>query len=75
MSDGDLLQAYDDAVGDSDDHLAGLRAVERAARVAALREAAELLDANAAHCGPLTDAILRSNADALRARAEGQSNG
>lgn len=34
MSDGDLLQAYDDAVGDSDDHLAGLRAVERAARAA-----------------------------------------
>lgn len=33
MSDGDLVQEYDNAVGDSDDHLAGLRAVERAARV------------------------------------------
>ncbi|MCA3177603.1 MAG: hypothetical protein O9345_16245 [Burkholderiaceae bacterium] len=32
MSDGDLLQAYDNAVGDSDDHRAGRRAVERAAR-------------------------------------------
>lgn len=47
MSDGDLLQAYDDAVGDSDDHLAGLRAVERAARAAAFRDAADVCESMA----------------------------
>lgn len=74
MSDGDLLQEYDNAVGDSDDHLAGLRAVERAARVAALREAAEVCDQIALDTdGPA--ALAWDCADALRARAERQSNG
>lgn len=61
MSDDDLRRAYDTAWPFPNAHLAGLRAVKRAARAAAFREAAGLaLDAN-----------LSKLAETLRARGEG----
>lgn len=70
MTDAELLTTYDDAAlaFGGDDHLAGLRAVERAARAAAFREAAELCERWADKWRPGVPVL----ADALRAHSEGE---
>ena len=84
MTDDEIIAAYDSQIGaGAGYHRAGLRAVERAARAAAFREAAEVCadmaeDGRSAQLEGYTvssDAIRAHEmcADALRARAESEA--
>lgn len=84
MSDDDLRRAYDTAWPFPNAHLAGLRAVERAARAAAFDDVvAGIRAVQAAYDEqegrPNVPGSVCSDCigvvNALRARAEGQSNG
>lgn len=66
MTDDEIIAAYDSQIGaGAGYHRAGLRAVERAARAAAFREAANMA----------SDAGMSKLAETLRARAEGDGEG
>ena len=73
MTDAELLTVYDDAAPLPDDHLAALRAVERAARAAEREACARVCEETTAAWRRLAyNSACMDCATAIRNRSEGQ---